>query len=85
MHDLAINKEHRDTTACGSSPLKEPILGLAYTDSGLPEPKIIPSTFPGPDHATIPPPNTFRSGRIHYTTACCVTVPKEPLLPLGAD
>ena len=56
MHDLAINKEHHNTTACCSSPPKQPILSLgadclAYIDSGPPEPKIICSTFPGPDLA----------------------------------
>ena len=70
MHDLAINKEHHDTTACCSSLPKQRVLALvedwlAYIDSGPRETKLIYSTFPCPDLANdmYYPPN---AGVIRY-------------------
>ena len=88
IHDLAINKEHHDTTACCSYPSKQPILFLhsVQSDSRIyrlwssqTEHNLQYFSRPGSCYR-YHPPNTFRSGRHHDdTTACCGSVPKKQL------
>ena len=57
MHDLSIDEENNDMTACSCSAPKEPLFhsvqtDWCYKDSGPAEPKIIYVTSPGPDPPT---------------------------------